>query len=133
VIVLDTHALLWSQRDPKQLGKKALSLIERLWGAGAVCVSAITFWELGQLEERKRVNLSVSMRTWRIALLNSGLIELPLNGEIALRSLDFLALHADPADRFIAATALVHDASLMTADEKLLDWHHELKRHDARL
>jgi len=133
VILIDTHVLAWVQFEPKRLGSKSRNLIERLWATNEVCVSAISFWELGKINEHKRLAVTISMRSWRIALLNSGLIELPLNGEIALRSLDFLALHADPADRFIAATALVHDASLMTADEKLLDWHHELKRHDARL
>jgi PIN domain nuclease of toxin-antitoxin system len=31
-----------------------------------------------------------------------------------------LDLHDDPADRFIAATALVHDFTLVTADQRLL-------------
>ena len=36
------------------------------------------------------------------------------------------------ADRFIVATALVHGAALVTADQRLLDWCHGLERHDAR-
>lgn len=40
-------------------------------------------------------------------------------------------LHADPADRFIAATAIVHDAMLLTADERLLNWRHRLHRQNA--
>ena len=39
--------------------------------------------------------------------------------EIALASQQ-LALHADPTDRFLAATAQVLDLTLVTADERLL-------------
>ena len=59
------------------------------------------------------------------------LIELPLDGTVALRALDLAGLHDDPADRFVVATALVHGASLLTADVRLLDWRHPLERHDA--
>jgi PIN domain nuclease of toxin-antitoxin system len=38
----------------------------------------------------------------------------------------------DPADRIIAATANVHGATLLTADDRLLDWPGRLARHDAR-
>jgi PIN domain nuclease of toxin-antitoxin system len=36
-----------------------------------------------------------------------------------------------PADRFIAATAIVHNATLMTADDRLLGWPHTLARQNA--
>ena len=39
--------------------------------------------------------------------------------------------HKDPADRFIAATAIAKGAALLTADTKLLKWKHTLQRHDA--
>jgi PIN domain nuclease of toxin-antitoxin system len=41
------------------------------------------------------------------------------------------ALHKDPADRFIAATAIVKGATLVTADAKRLEWKHRMQRHDA--
>ena len=48
------------------------------------------------------------------------------------RSKSLMGLHDDPAERFIAASALVHGATLMTADERLLEWQHAMDRHDAR-
>jgi PIN domain nuclease of toxin-antitoxin system len=69
---------------------------------------------------------------WRDAVLAAGAIELPLNGAAAVRALDLSGLHEDPIDRFIVATALVHGATLMTADERLLGWRHSLERQDAR-
>jgi PIN domain nuclease of toxin-antitoxin system len=133
VIVLDTHVLVWSQFEPKQLGKKSVAMLERSWSRGEVAIPSISFWEVGMLIERGRLGLKVSLQDWRQNLLDGGLIELPLSSEIAIRALDFSNLHSDPADRFIAATAIIHDAKLMTADEKLLQWRHPLERLDASL
>ena len=67
----------------------------------------------------------------RERVLNAGIIELPLTGDIALRAVDLANLPNDPADRFIMATAITHGAMLMTADEQLLSWKHTIKRQDA--
>jgi hypothetical protein len=40
-------------------------------------------------------------------------------------------LHGDPADRFITATAIAHDATLITADHRLLRWRGKVKRQHA--
>ncbi len=68
---------------------------------------------------------------WRNAVLDAGTVELPLDGAVAVRALELSGLHEDPADRFIVATALVHNAALLTADERLLKWNHALERIDA--
>ena len=44
---------------------------------------------------------------------------LPITPEIASLSQENFLLHKDPADRLIAATAIHHDAPLITADKKL--------------
>lgn len=133
MIVLDTNALVWVTVKDKRLGRKARTLIEKNWTAGKLAVPALVFWEVGLLEARKRLRLPAPVREWRQSLLDAGMIELPLDGVVALRSLDLTALPDDPADRFIAATALVHGAALMTADEKILNWRHALERHDSRV
>lgn len=132
MIVLDTHVLVWAASDDRKLGRKARALIDQLWTIGKVAVPAIAFWEVGLLQERRRLSLPSPVRAWRDAVLAAGAIELPLDGTVAVRALDLARLHDDPADRFIVATALVHDAALMTADERLLDWRHAMERHDAR-
>jgi len=48
-----------------------------------------------------------------------------------LRALDLTPLHGNPADRFIAATALVREAALVAADERLFTWKSDLERCDA--
>jgi PIN domain nuclease of toxin-antitoxin system len=132
VIVLDTHVLVWAARDDRKLGRKARALIDQQWASGRVAVPAIAFWEVGLLQERSRLRLPSTVREWRDSVLAAGAIELPLDGTVAVRALDLAGLHDDPADRFIVATALVHEAALVTADERLLDWRHAMERHDAR-
>jgi PIN domain nuclease of toxin-antitoxin system len=133
VIVLDTHVLVWADTDDRRLGKKARALLDSAWSSGSVAVPSIVFWEVGLLQQRRRLVLPVSLQAWRDSLLAAGLVELPLDGEVAIRSLELAGLHDDPADRFVVATALVRNARLMTADERLLEWRHPLERHDATM
>ena len=133
MIVLDTNALVWMAVGDRRLGRKARALITKNWSAGKIAVPAVAFWEAGLLVARQRLRLPWPVDEWRLRLLAAGMTEFPLDGVAALRSLDLTALPDDPADRFIAATALVHGAALMTADEKILNWRHALERHDARV
>lgn len=132
MILLDTHVLAWAASDERKLGRKARALINKFWESGQVAISAISFWELALLQDRGRIALPAAPETWREQLLSAGLVEVPVNGAIGVRAVQLRGLPEDLADRFIVATALVHHATLVTADEKLLDWKHSLIRHDAR-
>ena len=131
MILLDTHALIWLDTADRRLGKKTRALVEKEWALNQVAGSAITFWEAGMLAERRKIRLAAPVAEWRTRWVDAGLIELPLDGTVLVRSLDLGSLSADPADRFIAATALAVHAVLVSADEKILTWQHELARHDA--
>lgn len=133
MIVLDTQVLVWVDQAERKLGKKSRALIERKWASGSIAVCATTFWEVGILVNSDRLQLPISLTQWRIDLLRAGLIELPIDGIIASHAAQLNSLHGDAAYRLIAATALAHSATLLTADEKLLAWQHSLERHDARL
>ena len=53
-----------------------------------------------------------------------------MDGEIAVRADTLRALHGDPADRIIDATALAGQ-KLLTADQRILDWPWQPHRLDA--
>jgi PIN domain nuclease of toxin-antitoxin system len=87
-----------------------------------VWLSPISVWELLLLAERGRVKLGDEPHQWvATALSSTPAQEAPLNFDVALRSREIMATHPDPADRFLVATALVNDLTLVTADDVLID------------
>lgn len=131
MILLDTHAAVWSAFDVSSLGKRCRRVIRQALGEHQLAVSAISFWEIALLVTKRRMRFLNSAAEMRVLLLSTGTTELPLTGEIAILAGELEGLHPDPADRFIAATAIAHNATLITADERLLRWQHTLRRLDA--
>jgi len=113
------------------LGKKCRRIVRQALTEHQLAVSAISFWEIALLVAKRRMRFLTSAEEMRGLLLSTGITELPLTGKIAILAGEIQDLHADPADRFIAATAIAHDAMLITADERLLRWQHALRRIDA--
>lgn len=118
-LLLDTHIWLWSLLEPVRLTKQVAAELENpdneLW------LSPISLWEVLILVEKRRVVLDLDAAVWiRRVLARVPFKEAPLNHEVALKSRSLSLAHQDPADRFLAATALVYDLTLVTADERLL-------------
>jgi PIN domain nuclease of toxin-antitoxin system len=130
VILLDTHAAIWLAID-EGLGAQSQKLADQAQADDGLAVAAISFWELAMLIAKRRLRAVKSASELRTKLLGADIRELPLTGDIAILAGELDALHGDPADRMIVATAIAHDATLMTADENLLKWQHRLKRQDA--
>lgn len=124
---MDTQALLWFRLDDQRLGTNARREIEDALQSGQLAVSVVSFWEVGWLLARRRLDLDVDIEEWRAELLASGLVELPLTGETAVRAAKLPDLHSDPIDRFIVASAL-DGHRLLTADRLILNWPGELER-----
>jgi PIN domain nuclease of toxin-antitoxin system len=131
MILLDTHVAVWSVSNNKSLGKRSRHILRQAEGSDQIAVSTVSFWEIALLVAKRRLRLLDSAREFRKILLAKGTVELPLTGEIAILAGELEDLHGDPADRLIAATAIAHDAALLTADERLLSWRHPLRRHNA--
>lgn len=130
MILLDTHVAIWWTTDTN-FGKRSMAVIKDAQAEDQLCVSAISFWEIAMLIAKRRLRALKSATGQRAKILASGIRELPLTGEICILAGELEALHGDPADRLIAATAIAHDATLVTADERLLRWRHKLRRQNA--
>ncbi len=133
MILLDTHVALWFTTDSNLLGKRSRRIADQALSEDQLAVSAISFWEIALLVAKHRLRSIDSAAETRHFILDAGVIELPLTGEIAILAGELKGLHADPADRFIAATAIAHYATLVTADERLLRWRHTLRRQNAEV
>lgn len=115
-LLLDTHIWLWLISDPAKIGKHALA--ELTAPQNEIWISPISTWEAWMLHAKGRIHLSGDPDAW-LARATQSTRMAPLTHEIAMTATQ-LPMHADPADRFLAATAKVLDLTLVTADEKLL-------------
>jgi PIN domain nuclease of toxin-antitoxin system len=87
-----------------------------------LALSPVSIWEALLLAEKGRVDLAPDPWWWiRSALATRAIREFPVTHQVALRSRSIRLPHDDPADRFIAATAMVHGLTLVTADRTLLE------------
>ncbi len=121
MILLDTHVLVWLLSDERQLGTQTRQLIAHAWSNDEAAVSASSFWEVAMLQDKGRLVLTPDLTAWRTGLLDDGLIELPVTGQIGIQAVALEDFHRDPADRLIVATAL-SGHQLVTVDTKILDW-----------
>jgi PIN domain nuclease of toxin-antitoxin system len=118
-LLLDTHIWLWCALEPARLPKKVRRAIED--PANELWLSPISVWETLVLARKKRLTLEPSPERWvRRALAELPIHEALLNHEVAIRSETLRLDHEDPADRFLVATALVNDLTLVTTDRRLL-------------
>lgn len=116
--LLDTHVWYWHLDGSPRLPDGLRRLIER--EAETCWYSPISVWELGVLVERGRLELRPDVRTWVADSIEAlPLHEAPLTTDIALLAPEVGLAHRDPADRFLGATALVHELTLLTVDERL--------------
>jgi PIN domain nuclease of toxin-antitoxin system len=118
-LLLDTHIWFWVLTEPARIGRRAKAAIAR--AENEVWLSPISVWELLLLAERGRVKLGDEPRQWVAKALSSAPVqETPLNFDVAIRSREIMPKHPDSADRFLVATALVNDLTLVTADDVLI-------------
>ncbi len=118
--LLDTHIWFWYLIGSERLSRAAREVISAR--VSDCWLSPISVWELGKLVERGRVRLHDGLRFdgwFGRASETFPLHEAPLNHEIATLSLAIDLPHPDPADRFLAATAVIYELELITADRRL--------------
>ena len=133
MLLLDTHVLVWLDEGSSRLGTEALQTINRALASGQLGVASISFWEIAMLVRKSRLDIQIELDVWRLELLKSGLLEIPLQGSTAIRAGQLQGFHGDPADRMIVATAIEHSATLATADQKILEWDTLQQKIDASL
>ena len=119
-LLLDTHILLWGLLDPSKLTDVVAKELER--PANELWISPISTWEIMILAEKRKVILDSYPEAWlRKVFKTIPFKDAPINHEVAIRSRTLRLPHQDPADRFLAATAVVYDLTLVTADERLIE------------
>jgi PIN domain nuclease of toxin-antitoxin system len=116
-LLLDTHIWIWLLQSPHRVGPHtAKALVDP---ANELWLSSISTWEALTLHRKGRIHLPGNLADWLTQALAGIRHQAPLTHEIVLAA-ERLDLHADPAGRFLAATAQVLELTLVTTDQRLL-------------
>jgi PIN domain nuclease of toxin-antitoxin system len=124
-LLLDTHVWLWlAQGGATPMRPATVRAIERAGAQNALRVSVISAWEIAPLESKGRVGFAMSAADWLAGALDRADLQLVgLESDVAIESGRLPgALHPDPADRFLIATARLRAFTLVTRDARILKY-----------
>ena len=124
--LLDTHTWIWWHMNPSNLSKKAKQLILDTKNYEELLLSSISPWEFCKLLEKNRLGISCNPEDWLDSALDMPKLRLvALTPKISYRSTVLpQPFHSDPGDQIIVATAREEKATIVTKDEKILDYKH---------
>jgi PIN domain nuclease of toxin-antitoxin system len=119
--ILDTQAWIWSVLDHPRLSRRARVALSTVPAQERIGLAAISLKEAAWHLAHRRIAVNEDFGPWtlwlRTAASSPHLDVLPLTADVAIESeqLDS-SFPADPPDCLIAATARVHDLTLITSD-----------------
>jgi PIN domain nuclease of toxin-antitoxin system len=119
LILLDTHAILWTMEDSPRLSTNARRAIRHASEEGPVYVAGISLLEVARLMAANRIEASATLDALLVSMEQTFTV-LPITVAIAAATTRLPDSYPrDPADRIIGATTLVHGATLITADQRI--------------
>jgi PIN domain nuclease of toxin-antitoxin system len=121
MIVLDTCTIIWDALETIKITPLATKAIKHARNELIIC--DISFWEISMLIKRKRlevddtasgfINLLLQSRNFHIQEITPEIAELSVNLGPEINN--------DPADRLIAATSILRNAPIITADQNFIE------------
>ena len=115
--LLDTHAVIWYFDDSPKLSEKIKEIIDN--SENNICISSVSLWEIAIKINIGKLDVDFTLDELLIEIKENDFDILQIEDEYLqeLSSLPFI--HKDPFDRFIIATALAEDLTIITADENI--------------
>jgi PIN domain nuclease of toxin-antitoxin system len=130
-LLLDTHVWVWAVEDLRHIGRKTRALLRDARSERAVC--AVSTLEIARLVWSGDLVLRIPLDEWVTnSLADLRADSLPVTDDIAIEAYRLPEpFHRDPADRQIVACARLGGLTVVTADDRILDWTH-VTTQDAR-
>jgi PIN domain nuclease of toxin-antitoxin system len=94
MLLLDTHVLIWFAEDNPRLGARATKLADAALQRDAVLGSAVSFWEIAMLVDKRRMELALAPKAMRQKVLEQGIREVPLSGALAISAAELVEFQA---------------------------------------
>ncbi|MDE0117664.1 MAG: PIN domain-containing protein [bacterium] len=136
MILLDTNVLLRLYVGfGAGIASAATRRIDQANARGQVAVSPLSFFEVGVLNQKKRLPTEIDVAQLWLSASANGIKEAPIAIQAGIRA---ASLHeegfptSDPIDRLLVATALSEGWELATIDRAILTWKGPLQTLDAR-
>jgi PIN domain nuclease of toxin-antitoxin system len=129
-LLLDTHIWIWALHSPEKLDRTVRRELER--AGNELYLSPVSIWEAHHLVRRKRLRLRQGFAQWLDDVMAQvPLREAPFTFAVAASASKIELPQSDLGDIFLAATTLVFDLTLATADSQLLacSWLKTLPNH----
>ena len=123
-LLLDTCAIIWIALNEPIRPEARIAINTAAASDEKLRVSPISAWELGLLSAKGRLAAAKSpISIFGEVIATPGIKVEALSPELLIES-SFLpgALHGDPADRILIATARAFDLTLVTRDQSILDY-----------
>ena len=125
MLLLDTHVWIWTlMGDARRIGRRARALLTRAESRDAIRISPVTLFEVMALHTVGRLQLTRPPDEWiRHGMASAPVRIAELSPAIAIDAgripRDLLA---DPMDRLLVSTAREMEATLLTADDRILNY-----------
>lgn len=121
-VTVDTHIVIWNALRGELISPTAKKALRNANNSSGIILPDIILWEIAMLVKKKRLEFDVTYKEFiDLVLTANNYILQEITPEIAELSTGLPDnINWDPADRIIAATSLILDAPLITADKNLL-------------
>ena len=121
MILMDTCAIVWDALEPTKLSDAALAAINKADEHNTLIIADVSLWEIAMLINKGRIQIETTAANFiNLYLQSRNIVVQSISPEIAELSVNLGAeINSDPADRIIAATSIIHNAQLITADQNL--------------
>ena len=118
-LLLDTHIWIWVLNRPEKLTRQVRRELQN--PKNELYLSPVSVWEAHHLVLRGKLRLKQSFPEWIEAVFEqTPLREAAFNFAVAVEASRIQLPQPDLGDLFLAATALVFDLTLVTADTQLI-------------
>ena len=119
-LLVDTCAIVWLATGDRKLSQFARDAMR---DAELLCFSSISIWEIARLVKAGDLEIPVSsVRLAEMLVERYDMKEFPVNNSVSLRASALPEIHRDLADRFIIATALINDFTVVTGDHRFIEY-----------